>query len=320
MEYFINSNQVYADLRSDFMFKKAFGQKNIMIHFLNAVLKTDRIIDIDYRNVENWGLSPEDRKVFYDVYCHTSDGNDIIVEMQKREQKYYRDRCIFYSSFPIHRQFLDAKSEFLLQVEDKSEKPPFIWDYRLHPVYVISILDFVMQHEPSWPQDKFHSYYKLQEVSCHECYSDILNFIFIELPRFNKVAEEVGDDIDRWMYLFKNMSKLQSVPKNFEKTWMSDLFDTAKIANFAPKERQKYMEDQKMLYDYQNCIDFAVEKAAKENLAKGLAEGLVKGEAKGIAKGKAEIAINMLKNNVPIEQVSLYTEMSESEINELLHR
>ena len=54
------------------MFKRAFGQKNIMIPFLNAVLKTDTIIDIDYRNVENWGLSPEDRKVFYDVYLRTS--------------------------------------------------------------------------------------------------------------------------------------------------------------------------------------------------------------------------------------------------------
>ncbi|HCY74184.1 MAG TPA: hypothetical protein DHU75_09045, partial [Rikenellaceae bacterium] len=69
-----------------------------MIPFLNAVLKTDTIIDIDYRDVEQWGLSPEDRKVFYDVYCYTLDGNDFIVEMQKREQKYYRDRCIFYSS------------------------------------------------------------------------------------------------------------------------------------------------------------------------------------------------------------------------------
>ena len=289
-----------ADKGAGCPLKSAFGQKNIMIPFLNAVLKTDTIIDIDYRNIENWGLSPEDRKVFYDVYCHTSDGNDIIVEMQKREQKYYRDRCIFYSSFPIQRQFLDAKSEFLMQFDDKSEKPPFIWDYRLHPVYVISILDFVMQHEPSWPQDRFHSYYRLQEETYHENYSYILNFIFIELPRFNKVAEDIGDDIDRWMYLFKNMSKLQSVPKNFEKTWMSDLFDTAKIANFAPKERQKYLEDQKMLYDYQNCIDFAREK--------------------GLEEGKAEIAINMLKNHVPIEQVSLYTGMSESEINKLLAR
>ena len=39
MENFINPKQVYADLRSDFMFKKAFGQKHIMIPFLNAILK-----------------------------------------------------------------------------------------------------------------------------------------------------------------------------------------------------------------------------------------------------------------------------------------
>ncbi len=89
-------------------------------------------------------------------------------------------------------------------------------DYHLHPIYVISILDFIMQHDSSWPQDRF--YYRLQEETNHENYSDILNFIFIKLPRFNKVAEEIGDDIDRWMYLFKNMAKLQSIPKNFGKS------------------------------------------------------------------------------------------------------
>ncbi|HCY72931.1 MAG TPA: hypothetical protein DHU75_02000, partial [Rikenellaceae bacterium] len=71
----------------------------------------------------------------------------------------------------------------------------------------------------------------------------------------------------------------------------------------------KYTEDQKMIYDYQNCIDYAREK--------GLAEGEAKGKAEGLAEGKAEIAMNMLKNHVPIEQVSLYTGMSESEINKL---
>ena len=129
------------------------------------------------------------------------------------------------------------------------------------------------------------------------------------MPRFNKVAEDIGDDIDRWMYLFKNMSKLQSVPKNFEKTWMSDLFDTAKIANFAPKERQKYLEDQKMLYDYQNCIDFAVEKAAKENLEKGLAEGKI--------EARIETAKNLLKMGLTLSQISLATGLSESELTKI---
>ena len=93
-----------------------------------------------------------------------------------------------------------------------------------------------------------------------------------------------------------------------------------------------------MIYDYQNCIDYAVEqavekavkKAAKDNLAKGLAEGEAKGEAKGRAEGKIEgkaegeklakleTAQNLLKMGLSVSQISLATGLSESEINELI--
>ena len=58
---------VYADLRNDFMFKKAFSQKDIMIPFLNDILETDKIQDIVYRNVEQLGFdaeSPEPKQPF----------------------------------------------------------------------------------------------------------------------------------------------------------------------------------------------------------------------------------------------------------------
>ena len=91
-----------------------------------------------------------------------------------------------------------------------------------------------------------------------------------------------------------------------------------------------------MIYDYQNCIDYAVEqavekavkKAAKENLAKGLAEGEAKGRAEGLAEGEAkgeklaklETAQNLLKMGLSVSQISLATGLSESEINELITR
>ena len=79
-----------------------------------------------------------------------------------------------------------------------------------------------------------------------------------------------------------------------------------------------------MIYDYQNCIDYAVEqaveKAAKENLAKGRAEGLAEGEAKGEKLAKLETAQNLLKMGLSVSQISLATGLSESEINELITR
>ena len=61
------------------------------------------------------------------------------------------------------------------------------------------------------------------------------------------------------------------------------------VANFTPDEKEKYTEDQKMIYDYQNCIDFAVEQAVEKALKKAAKENLAKGRAEGEAKEIAEL-------------------------------
>ena len=313
MENFINPKQVYADLRSDFMFKKAFGQKHIMIPFLNSVLRTDRIYDIDYRNVESSGLTKDDRKVFYDIYCHSSDGRDFIVEMQRIGLKYYRDRVLFYATYPIIKQHTEAKQKFLAHNHDEK----FNWDYHLYPVYVISIVDFVMEHCESWPKDRFHSHYIMKEEEYNEPYSNNLHFLFIELPRFNKVLQNLSDESEKWAYLFQNLSRLKDIPVEFDENYFTDLFLTAKIANFTPDEKEKYTEDQKMIYDYQNCIDYAREKGLAEGEAKGRAEGLAEGEAKGEKLAKLETAQNLKNKGIALDIISECTGLSMKEIQAL---
>ena len=190
MRNFLN-DQVFADLRSDFMFKRAFGQKNILISFLNSILKTDRITDVEYRNVEMLGLTKKDRKVFYDIYCHTSDNRDFVVEMQHNPQKYFRDRALYYSTYTIQKQHDEAKKDFKRKLRNITK--PFVWDYKLYPVYVISILDYAMEHVGDWPRDKFISHYIVKEEVMNEFHSDSLHFIYIELPRFNKMLENLSD-------------------------------------------------------------------------------------------------------------------------------
>ena len=81
-----------------------------------------------------------------------------------------------------------------------------------------------------------------------------------------------------------------------------------------------------MIYDYQNCIDFAREKGLSEGLArgeaKGKAEGLAKGETKGKIEGeklaKLETARNLLKENAPIDMICRVTSLSEKDIESLL--
>jgi len=61
----------YIDPFTDFGFKRIFGtdeNKHFLISFLNDLLEIDdKIIDLEYRNLEKLGLSILDRRAIFDV-------------------------------------------------------------------------------------------------------------------------------------------------------------------------------------------------------------------------------------------------------------
>ncbi|MBO5131712.1 MAG: Rpn family recombination-promoting nuclease/putative transposase, partial [Paludibacteraceae bacterium] len=102
-----NNDERYLNLGTDFAFKKIFGteaNKELLIHFLNCLLdlkKGAKISDITYLNTEQQPKKKGKRKAIFDVYCETNHGERFIVEMQKNSQKHFKDRSVFYSTFPI---------------------------------------------------------------------------------------------------------------------------------------------------------------------------------------------------------------------------
>ena len=280
---------VYADLRTDFMFKKAFGQKDIMIPFLNDILGTDKIQHIDYR------------KVYYDLYCHCSDGKDFIVEMQRRSQRYYRERMVFYSTYPIQQQYIDAK----LKHEETHPVDSFIFDYRLCPLYIISVTDFVLEHDANWPEDKFMSKYRIKEDETGELYCETLNYVFVELPRFKKALKQNSALAEKWAYVFNNLAELKAVPEELSEKYFRKLFETAKIVNFTAAEQVSYVKDQQMKYDYENVMEYAKEQAHDSGFSEGEAR-------KGL-----EIARNLLAMGLPADQIVRATGLSSAEVSAL---
>ncbi len=111
MSNFINTEK-YINPLTDFGFKKLFGtemNKNLLIDFLNQILPKDKQIeDLSYSSTDKLGKTPLDRKAIFDLYCKGKDGERFIVEMQKAKQNYFKDRSVFYSTFPIQEQ---AKKE-----------------------------------------------------------------------------------------------------------------------------------------------------------------------------------------------------------------
>ena len=125
----------YINPLTDFGFKKLFGtepNKALLIDFLNQILpKRHQIKNLNYSRNEQLALKELDRKAIFDLYCIGVSGERFIVEMQKAKQNYFKDRSIYYSSFPIQEQ------------AQKGD-----WNYELDPVYTIGILDFIFDdHE-----------------------------------------------------------------------------------------------------------------------------------------------------------------------------
>jgi predicted transposase/invertase (TIGR01784 family) len=122
----------YINPFTDFGFKKIFGEeasKPLLIDFLNALLpQANKIVDLAFKNNEQLGQIDADRKAIYDIYCENEKGEKFIVELQKAKQNYFKERTIYYSTFPIREQ------------AEKGE-----WNYNLKAVYCIGILDFTFE-------------------------------------------------------------------------------------------------------------------------------------------------------------------------------
>ncbi|MBO7442909.1 MAG: PD-(D/E)XK nuclease family transposase [Paludibacteraceae bacterium] len=250
----------YINFYTDFAFKKIFGteeNKDLLISFLNALLdlKGDgEIKDLTYLNSENLGEDIRERRAIYDVYCQTKGGDRFIVEMQKAKQDHFQDRSIYYSSFAIREQ------------GQKGKKDNMPWDYCLSPVYVVGILNFEMNETNK--SDRVISKVKLKDED-NKDFSDKLNFIFVEMPKFRKTETELETFMDKWLYVIKNLYRLQDKPAALTEGIFKKLFEVAEIAAFSKNERYDYEENLKNYLDWFNVM----RTVKNEGRAEGRAEG-----------------------------------------------
>ena len=231
----------YINPLTDFGFKKLFGiepNKDLLIDFLNEILPNRKIIDLTYSTNEHFGKYEIDRKAIFDIYCIGENDERFIVEMQKAKQNYFKDRSVFYASFPIQEQ----------------AKRGADWDYRLETVFSIGILDFKFD-EHKMEKDLLHIV-ELKNQKC-EVFYDKLKFVYIELPKFKKKHSELETHFDKWLYVFTHLQKLQNRPKALQERVFKKVFEVAEIARFTKEEREEYEESLKAYRDVKNVVDTA---------------------------------------------------------------
>ena len=270
---------------TDFGFKKLFGNepnKDLLIDFLNQILpERHQIKDLNYSRNEQLGQAELDRKAIFDLYCIGQSGERFIVEVQKAKQNYFKDRSIYYSSFPIQEQ---AK---------KGD-----WDFKQDPVYTVGILDFIFDDHKN--EDELLHLIELKNQRC-EVFYDKLKFIYIELPKFKKTQEELEDHFEKWLYVFRHLSELQDRPQQLQDRIFQKLFDTAEIAKFTAEERVAYEESLKYYRDIKNVVDTSREEGKEE----------------GIEERTLEIARELKNNGIPIDVIIKSTGLSKEDIEKL---
>ena len=286
----------YINLLTDFGFKRVFGSepnKQLLIDFLNTLLpERHRIETLSYKSTENLGSTQIDRKAIFDIYCQGENGERFIVALkileQKAKQNFFKDRSVFYASFPIQEQSLRGE-----------------WKFKLAPVYSIGILDFIFDDHKN--EETIVHTVELKDQHCNVFY-DKLKFIYVELPKFTKTIEQLVSHQDKWLYLLRHLPDLDEQPRPFQDAVFLQLFEIAEISNFSPDEQDSYQSSLKYYRDLNNVIDTSRQEGLEEGIEQGIEQGR-QAEKKAIARS--------LLGQLPIETISQTTGLTVAEVEQL---
>jgi predicted transposase/invertase (TIGR01784 family) len=291
MEEYVKAK--YINPYTDFGFKKLFGEeanKDLLIDFLNQLLpSTHKIVELSFKNTEQFGATKNERRAIFDIYCRNEKGESFIVEMQKAKLKFFKDRAVFYTTFPIKEQ---------------AEKGD--WDFKLKPVYCVAILDFTFDEDRD--QKDYMSNVQLKDQYCQTFYNK-LTYVFIEMPRFQKTENQLETRFDKWLYFLKHLEDFETIPDILKEEVFIKGFKVAEIANFNQRQMNEYEESLKVYRDLKGVIDTSFEE--------GKEEGKLEGKVEGKIEGKTEMARELKKQGISIDIIANASGLSKEEIEKL---
>lgn len=271
----------YINPYTDFGFKKLFGEeanKDLLIDFLNQLLPPfHQIADLAFKNVENLPELPTERKAIFDIHCKAVSGERFVVEMQKAKINFFKDRMLFYLTFPVREQAQRGE-----------------WDFKLTPIYMIAILDFEYDEEEE--RRKFLRHVQLKDQDC-DLFYEKLHFKFIQMPLFTKEEHELETHFDKWIYFLKKLETFEDIPAILKEPIFEKAFKVAEVANMSREQRDEYEQSRLSYLEVKEAVNTA--------------------EMDGRKKEKIDIAKEMKNAGETREKINRYTGLTDSEIDKL---
>lgn len=249
---------IFINPKTDFAFKKIFGSeqsKGILISFLNGILYAGDSIIQDLTILDPY-QAPKIVGVkasYLDVKAQLSNGDWVIIEMQVLNVAGFEKRVLY-----------NATKTYSTQLK-KGE------DYEiLSPVIALTITDFEMFDEIDRPISRF--ILKEKESSVEYLISDV-ELVFVELPKFKVLLDDLKTLTDKWIYFLQNARDLSVVPETMgEVAEIRQAFDIANQAGLTPEELDEFEHQWMYLADQKGSATYARRKGKEEGKEEGKKE------------------------------------------------
>lgn len=270
----------YLDPTTDFAFKYLFGSeanKDLLLSLLNELFQGRKhIVDLFYERTEQVGEYQENGDALFDLICTDTNGDQYIIEVQRRPHENLKERMLFYSGRLLSRQAPRGKRAH--------------WKYAISGVYLILLMDgFSLPADNSnYSSPNCMHFISLSDEYTGQVFYKRYGFIYIELAKFVKEEADLQNDLDRWLFVLKNMASLKKLPVYLRRPIFTKLFDLAEYGRLSREARNMYDRSLKRKWDEYSIRETA-KAELKRGIQKGVEEGREQGREQGLKQGRAEV-------------------------------
>jgi hypothetical protein len=166
---------------------------------------------------------------------------------------------------------------------------------------LLDFLNVLLKEEQGEIKDL--TYLKSEHLGTSEVDRKAIFDLYCENEKGEKfiVVDELETRFDKWLYVIRNLNRLDKVPDKLRERVFEKLFETAEIAKFTQDQMRSYEDSLKYYRDLKNSLDTAKEEGIEI----------------GIEKGKLEIAKKALRKGISVEDVIDLTGLSREQVEKL---
>jgi len=136
-------------------------------------------------------------------------------------------------------------------------------------------------------------------------FSETLNEIYIEMPKFVLPLSECDTLYKKWLYVLNNIEIMERLPLELNDQIFRKLKSIVEVASMTPDERLEYE------------LSLSVERDLSAALDTSFEDGMEKGMERGKLEEQRLIALNLKKQGIDIETIAQCTGLSVEEIGRL---